>query len=294
MQEEKRDLVLTRLGEDWVLRQAESNNFRMSRNRASLNYYEAVSQPNQQDRSLHIQEVVSMEDLLHEHASHAATRLGTFWYRSQARYLDQHREQCRQTGNQTLGNLQTNVLEWTIKALDFDEAMTVIPHPIAQEGSGILRIYACERLNWVLPRIEFCTLDGKVKRRFEANDFRKIADGLFFPHHAMSHRFMGNRQDTSEFSIRRVSYTNTKLPDDEFALRVPVKTRVRDSRPSMTPAIFSLQDPYQLDNLLSDLGAPSVPASKNSKTRFYLLVTNGVLLLLMTSYWIFRRCRSRS
>lgn len=292
LQNEERSLSLTMFGADWILRHVNSNNFRMSRNLVSLNYYEASSKPGQLDRSLLVQEVKSMEDLIHEHASHAATRLGTVWFQPQSRYMDQHRKQCRQRPSEEIDGRDTHVLEWTVPATDFDEAMIVIPRPIAVEGSGILRIYASEELNWALPRIEYCTLDGVVKRRFNSTDFAEASEGLFFPRRASSERLMGNRQDISEFTVHKVSHVNAQLPEKEFALRVPLKTRVRDARPGMATAIFSLREPGQLDNVLRSIGQSSEYGSSSNRKRLRLLVINIAVVLVCAGYWVFRRCRS--
>ena len=187
---------------------------------------------------------------------------------------------------------RVHFLEWQIKPNQFDEAMIVIPRPIAAARSGVLRVYASERLNWALPRIEYCTSEGHSKRRFSASQFKSIADGVYFPELASSDRYLGNRVQKSRFHVTSVQYVNQPIPAAEFSLRAGIGTRVRDSRPGMATTVFQLQSPEDVDQLEQDLAATPDVLQKMPRHRRLLILGNLIVLFVLFAAWGVRRCRA--
>ena len=292
LQSESRQLNFLMEGNDWLLQANDSPNFRMNRHQESFRYYEATTDRHPRiDRSLRIAGSESLEDLVHEHASHAVVRLGTFWFEPQANFVDQHRRECVYRGTTMIDETRVHLLEWKIKSNQFDEAMIVIPRSIAAARSGVLRVYASEDFNWALPRVEYCTSAGQTKRRFSASQFKQIANGIYFPELASSDRHMGNRVQKSRFHVASIQYVNQRIPASEFSLRAGIGTRVRDARPGMATTVFHLQRPEDVDHLEQDLAAAPDTTQKMPRHRRLLLLGNLIVLFVLLTAWGIRRCR---
>jgi hypothetical protein len=276
-------------GASWIVRHDSSTNFRMQRNEISVSYYELPSEKtNEVFRSLHLEAPVSLQDLIAEHACYAAPRLGSVWFPQQVTFIDRHRAQAVLRGRPQIQGIETVELEWPVTATDFDEALIVIPNPIARDRRGRLRICIAPSLGHALPRIQYVTDDGHSAQVFAASTFEQFGQQLFFPRHVECSTELDNGQDTSTFEIRQVSNVNQSFAPDEFLLQIPQGTRVRDSRPGVPTSIFYLNEQNQIDDLNRALDPGAHPPRPGK--RMWLLVVNSAFLITCLGAYVIKRC----
>ena len=164
--------------------------------------------------------------------------------------------------------------------------MVVVPPSIANDRQGRLRLYVCERLGYVLPRIEYLTGSGQVECTIDARQFTDAGNGLHVPKRtrvdyvdlsASPPHVVGR----SEYRVVRWSRVNEPIDDEILSITVPAGTRIRDSRPDRPPVVFRLDN----DQPLANLQAVTRPAIGKSTSwpslRTICLAINLLLLFLL-------------
>jgi hypothetical protein len=279
---------LTVSGTDWLLRYADSPNLMMKRDAATLRYYETDSPDGKRYRSLHLNAAQSLEDAQGQNTLFTVMRHGSFWYPAQATFVDRERNSARLVDQQTLAGVDTYALQWEVAGPDFDEALIVIPPPIARQRKGYLRIYVAPALGYVLPRIEYRTIDDTVVKRYESSDFIEADRGIFYPRLARCATDHADWSFSTEFRVHSIQHVNQQIPAETFAIRFPAKTRVRDSRPGRPKTVFLLEEPMGIGNLESILTCAS-PRPSWSILRKACLGLNAAAVLSLIVLWVRRQ-----
>ena len=229
---------LTVSGTDWLLRYADSPNLIMKRDAATLRYYETESSAGEKHRSLHFDAAKTLDEAQGDNPLFTVLRHGTFWYPVQAGFVDRGRDTARIVDQQTLAGVDTYALQWEVTGPDFDEALIVIPPQIARERKAYLRIYVAPALGHALPRIEYRTIDNTVAKRYESAEFTEIDHGVFYPRVAQCITDHPHQSFRTEFQVHDIQHVNQQIPSETFDIRIPARTRVRDSRPGLPRTVF--------------------------------------------------------
>lgn len=280
-------------GSDWVIRYGGSRNFRMQRGNAALSFTEIESDDGKQTfRSLYVEEPKALEELINENPFFAAARLGQFLYASQIEFIDRHRQRAVVRGERQAGEYATTELEFPVVATDFHAAMLIIPQGIGRARRGQLRICVAPTLGYALPRIEYVTQEGIVEHEIVADEFVDEGNGIYFPRRAQVRTRSAESEDVVDFVVHEVSGLNLPLHSEGFTMKIPIGTRVSDSRPGVPPTSFEIQNQKQLDELNRALGSPR-PDSTWNRRRLLLTVNSLCFLVCLTIYAI-RRCLQSS
>ena len=280
---------LTVAGNEWILRHGGSPNLMMNREDASVRYYEAKDAQGNRQQSLHITAPLSLEAARGQNLLYTVPRHGTFWYPTQAAFVHQHRDAAQLVEQYESAGAQVAVLQWQISAEDFGEALLVIPPEIAKRRQGLLRVHVAPDLGSALPRIEYCSPDGNVAKRFECSDFVEIEEDLFFPHHTKCITWVADQVAVSEFRLRDIRFVNRSIPDETFAFPVPAQTRVRDARPGFPRTVFQLKTALPFEELETTLAPPRADSSWRPLCAVCLLIN---LLAVFTLLLVWLRKRS--
>jgi hypothetical protein len=276
-------------GRNWALRYDGSSNFGMQRGPVRLSFVEIESAEHKQTfRTLYVEGPRSLEELINASPYHAAPRLGTLWYSAQVEFIDRNRERATLRGTGQLDGHSTVELEWPVAAADFDEAMLIVPESIARAGRGRLRLCVAPELGYALPRIQYVGEAERVEHEVMAGDFVDEGGGVYFPRRVGSTTKVPGGDQINEFVIHQVTNLNTPVPPATFSLKIPLGTRISDSRPGVPAASFELQDQKQLQQLNQALADPD--AAEIWNRRRILLTLNSVCFLVCLTIYAMRRC----
>ena len=195
----------------------------------------------------------------------------------------------RRLALRVIAGIPTVELEWPVRVTDFDEALIVIPGPIARARRGRLRVCVAPELGYAIPSIEYVTDDGRVALSLTTSQYEACDSQVFFPRHAQCMTELDEGQQTSSFTVHRVEYVNQSLPAKEFAMQIPEGTRVRDSRPGVPTSVFYLNNQDQLEDLNRILEPTG--KSRRSSNRIILLAINSLCLMVLLAVYVIHRCR---
>ena len=285
-------LTLSLSGAEWALRYTHSNHVIMNRRDALLRYFETSSATGHQWHSLHLTSPQSQTSMLGSNYAFAASRLGTFWYRSQIQYIQQTKAEWMPS--KQINGYRTIALRWPVSAQDIGAAFVVVPGSITNNFEGYLQVYAAPELGHALARVDYVDHRGQLLRRYDSRDFEEIDGDLFFPWVSRCSTFDGSQSQSFEFHVEKVEFVNQQIPDSDFDIKVPPDTRIRDSRPGFANAAFRLGDQASLkeiDKLLRDTDSSH---SLWSNRRTIFLVINGILALYLSAIWMHRRWAGNS
>jgi hypothetical protein len=288
-EESTNDVQLTVDGANWAMRYDDSKNFRMQRGQAAVSFVEIASaRHNKIFRTLFVAAPTSFQELINEGPHNAAPRLGGFWYSVQVGFIDQHRQQVVVRGERQVDGIATIEMEWPVKGLDFDEAMLIIPDRISRDLRGRLRICVAPQLGYALPRIEYVSENGHVEHEVTATDFVDHGSSIYIPRRGTARTEVANGYEVGSFVIHNVTHLNEPLPPDTFSMKIPLGTRVSDSRPGVPQSTIDLESQDQLEQLNKALGDSD--SASSGRTGRLLLTLNSVCFLICLSIYVMQRC----
>lgn len=272
--------------QDWVFRYDNSPNFLMQRAQASVKFYEATSTATQRtSHTLHIEAPESLRELIQANFMYAGSRLGTFWFLEQAKFVSDARSRVQDAGRELIDGTPTIALKWDVALADFQHALVVLPPEIAADGGGQFVVYTAPELGYVLPRIEYRDRQGTTFVRYESSDFHEDAPGVFFPRVASCTMTQDDGRVVNRFAVRRVDRLNETIDPMAFELDVPQDTYVRDSRPGVPVSIFQLGNQDQVAALSHSIGDLDTADSAPTR-RTLLMVANAAVLLVLVTAWM--------
>jgi len=282
-------LVLSVQGEDWVLRYQGAENFRMTRQQASVTLTSVLDRmTGEPSRTLLVEAPVPLREWMAQEESCRVWRLGAIPWERQLEFLERQRSVLERVGTERIGANDCEVLRCPVDRLDFDSGFVVLPLGLAQEKKGWLRIAVAPDLGFALVRMEYLTASGMSLVQWTSDDFRSVGDDTYFPFRSRLVTKLPRGQRVQEYLVREVTHWNAALPDYTFSLQVPFGTRVRDSRPGVPSTVFTLEDQPQLE-MLNRVLAPDTPESSSPFWRNLILLLNGMGLLCLVIYWVYVR-----
>ena len=166
---------------------------------------------------------------------------GSFWFRRQLQYVEQHVDEFRPIGQTTVNKIPTTVLELAVSAKDHREAFHVYSPSL--ESGGAIRLYVARELGYVLPRIEFRTPSERIVQSYDAIDFKEVAPGIYFPKRVWTAAYAadGASRYRAEF-VTRCELVNQPIPQEDFVVEVPIGTQVQDAREAGSVITFQVRD----------------------------------------------------
>ncbi len=279
-------LVLSVQGEDWVLRHQGAENFRMTRQQASVTLTSVLDRmTGEPSRTLLVEAPVPLREWMAQEESCRVWRLGAMPWQCQLEFLERQRSVLERVGAERIGGVDCEVLRCPVDRMDFDSGFVVLPLGLAQEKKGWLRIAVAPGLGFALVRMEYLTASGKSLLQWTSDDFRPVGDDTYFPFRSRLVTKLPRGQRVQEYLVREVTHWNAALPDYTFSLQVPFGTRVRDSRPGVPSTVFTLEDQPQLE-MLNQVLASDKPEGSSPFWRNLILLLNGMGLLCLVIYWV--------
>ncbi len=282
--------ILSVTGQDWILRQPGVPDFSMHRDDSTTRFYQTTSDRGVY-RAMHMAAPETIDELIGGDYTFAVTRNGTFWYRSQLTFVDKQRTRVERRAGEPIDGQPTVHFRWRVDTHDLDEAIVVLSPAIRKDLACYLDVYAAPNLGYAIPRIDYLTLDGQLARRYQSSDFVEVDSGLFFPKSTRCIAVSDGQRRTTAFQVSSIEHVNQDLPEQEFDVRIPPDTRVRDSRPGSPQVVFHLGDQKGVDDVAQMLGTAG-SKSRHFNFRMACLTANGLLVLLLLFVWIRRQCCS--
>jgi outer membrane lipoprotein-sorting protein len=288
--EETQRYILSLSGEDWILRHPPFPDFIMNFDDSTIHFYQTESEKTGIHRSLQMSAPTTIAELLSRDYSLSAARNGTLWYRPQLDFIDQQRHRVERRDGEVIDGHSTVLLRWRVGARDLDDAIIVVPRKMQEDLAGFLHLYTAPSLAYALPRIDYLTLDGQLARRYESSEFVEVDRNLFFPKWSRCIAYDEGERHSTTFTVSDIEHVNQDLPNEEFKVKVPKGTRVRDSRPGSPQLVFQLGNQKDIDEVTEVVDATN---SKDVRFGFRMacLAANGLLVLLLLTLWIRRQCR---
>jgi len=282
-------LLLSVQGEEWVLRYQGSENFRMTRQQASVAMTSVLDRmTGEPSRTLLVEAPVPLRDWMASEEACRAWRLGALPWERQLEFLERRRGSLELVGEEVVGTIDCVVLKCPVERMEFDDAFVVLPVELAREKKGWLRLAVAPELGFALVRMDYLTSSGQPQLQWTSEDFREVGDDTHFPFRSRIVTGVGRSERVQEYRVHEVSHWNAALPDYTFSLQVPFGTRVRDSRPGVPSTVFVLEEQPQLEMLnrvlAADLPEETIPVWRN-----VVLLLNGMGLLCVVIYWIYVR-----
>ena len=282
-------LVLAMQGEDWVLRYEGAENFRMTRQQASVVLTSVLDRmTGEPSRTLLVEAPVPLREWAAQEEACRVRRLGAVPWEQQLELLERKRSEVELVGEERIGEMNCTVIRCPVERMEFDNGFVVLPLELARERRGWLRMAVAPDVGYSLVRMEYLTSAGKSLLQWTSEDFRLVGDDTYFPYRSRIVTKLARGQRVQEYRVREVSHWNATLPDYTFALQVPFGTRVRDSRPGVPSTVFTLEEQPQLE-ILNRVLTPDVPASPTSFWRNVVLLLNGMGLVCFVIYWVYVR-----
>ncbi|MDG2385440.1 MAG: hypothetical protein P8N76_27460 [Pirellulaceae bacterium] len=278
-------------GNDWALRYPNSPAILMNTRDATFRFYETTTPSGKIYRALHLTPAQSLGAAIGSNYACAAARVGTFWYDKQLDFIDQNRHQAVILTDQRILGIPTTMLEWPVQYSQLGSAFVIVPGQVDKSFAGFLRIFTAPAFGYAIPRMDYVSAEGKLLRRYEANDFVEIGDSLFFPQVARCISFHPHHRTSTTFSIEQIDFVNTDLPKDEFDLQVPGNARVRDSRPGSAHSVFHLEEQSDLEGIHKLIQQDPNQTSALS-FRFLVFAINLLLVTFLIFLWTRQQCDS--
>lgn len=276
-------------GNDWALRYPGSPATLLNTRDTAFRFYQTKAPTGEVYRALHLTGAQSLGNAIGGNYACAAARLGTVWYDKQLEFLQQHRNQVEIKPNQSILGIPTTLLQWTVNFSELGSAFVVVSGQVDQSFTGFLKIFTAPGFGYAIPRIDYVSANGILLRRYEANDFIKVGDAIYFPQTARCISFFENHRETTTFSIDQIQYVNTELPKDDFNLQVPEDSRIRDSRPGAPHSAFQLEKQSDLESIRRLIQQDPNPNPALS-FRFIFFVINLLITTFLIFLWIRQRC----
>ncbi len=277
-------------GDDWALRYPGGENFEICRQGVKFSYA-AIDDPKRKaiHRTMAIEPPQNLIDWIGMSCIGHALRGGALPWEKQVLYIDTHRGEARRLPRESIRDRECEVVEWSVKIMDYDDGLITFPMELAKAEEGRLRLYAAPSLQGALVRVEYRTTEDQVVYQRDHDEFQSVTDQIWFPMHMIDRSLVDGKWWEDEYRVKRVEHVNQKLPDYVFELKVPLGTRIRDERPGMPRVGFELKDPKQMKSLLAKLGSDGLPKPTVSWRRV-LIWLNGFLLVTLMVYWRSTRC----
>ena len=161
-------------------------------------------------------------------SSSRPVRAGTIWFDSTRDFIADRAKEARLVGARDIDGVSTKIVEWTVPADDRRAFAGHYNGPISTGGK--LRLFVAPELGHVLARVEYLDRLGILHGKLDFSGFREIAPGIHFPF-----RIELGRGRVRSYEIKQVENINKEIPEKEFVLAIPSRTKVEDERPKRGP-----------------------------------------------------------
>jgi hypothetical protein len=211
-------------------------------------------------------------------------------------HLVEHWEAAVDRGEELIDGEPCRVWEWSLPGADFS-VLESYSQDLSLTTGMLLRLSVIPAKGYVVRRLDYCTPDGRMTTRFDSEDLREVAPGLWFPwnyYYIRNHVPRGQGYFVEQFTVLDVTGVNEPVPESAFEIQLPAGTMVWDERPDRPRGSFKIGEPGRLstiDQAVLALEPPVVPAPTHG--RWVLLGLNAVAAGLLLTIWLVRRRHAR-
>jgi hypothetical protein len=205
--------------------------------------------------------------------------------------VQDHIAEAQSRGSVEINGAKAQILEWKVPEADlgaFDgfNALT--------EKGGILRVFVLPQLGYVLPRVQCLGPTGQLGKSFDCSDFAECRDGIFIPKKLGKQVYDAHGPGYHErYEITKIESINQAIPDADFVVQLPLGTGVSDRRPGNSQISFNLDEDQGIPEGLNNLLAVNSPSFWGRNWQTAVIVGAGLGLLLIVSYYGFRKGRPK-
>jgi hypothetical protein len=266
---DERTVFLTVDNGQWVLRWPQAANTEMHRKA-----YDATYVPTKQrdGTTLHGLRLTPPEATIEKESvqdqKYQIVRAGTIpWPQMQA-YLDKNREIVLDRGVVVVEGQKTRLLELVVPRSDYSVLNAYNPVLSSEGLLTLLRIYVIPEMGYVVRRLDYCTPEGQMANRYEANNFKEVARGVYFPtdyYYIRNFHDFGNRKGyyTDRFETMKLSDVNRPIPESAFEVSLPAGTEIVDYRTNNDGESFKAAKPFLLSKV-DELTGKSAAGNKEA------------------------------
>jgi len=220
---------------------------------------------------------------------------GTIWHKTTVAYIQRNGDKARLSGTGEVDDVTVDVLEWDVAGADDCDAFYAV-NDLLEDG-GILRLYVAPDLGYALPKIEHVGRSGEVHAVYRSRDFRRVADGVYFPQETSRQtRGVDSRKGfTWKYTFELIEDVNEPIDEKEFIIELPQGTQVADIRkPGQRGVIIRRSaESDMLPTRLPELAGTQHVGSP-SRWRIWLLAVNVVVFLSVLAWFGWRRWKLRA
>lgn len=297
--DDKSSLSLTVSGDEWVVRWEGAPHAEMHREGYDAMYVPTPQPDGSVYRQFRIAEPTSLlSEMAKSDQKFRVLRGGTVPWLKLLRYVEDNRKSVVYQGNVEVDGEDCKLLKLNVPRSDYSVFNSYNPALSGERKSALLKFYILPEKGYVIRRLDYCTPDGRMANRYEANDFRKVADGIFFPwrwYYIRNFSDFGEGKDdyNDQYILTEVSGVNAPVPEAAFELAIPKDTYVTDYRGTDEPVTFQagkVGSLSSIDNLIA-ANAPSPPAPRSFGSRPWLITLN--ILIIVSIVFLFAKRRKQ-
>lgn len=286
----RKPVTLTLSGDEWVVRHSTGNT---AMHRTAM---DALYLQTDQSNGTSLKEcrlTPPLDDMgteLERDFKFRVIRAGTIPTKRILDYLNRRLADARDSGQVKVEGDTARLLEWEVPAADFQELDLWF-----EWKSAKLRLYLLPDMGGAVRRLEYADPDGKWAARYESDNFRKVADAIWFPwnyYFIIDQTQRKNSYYVDQYIVEDVSGVNQPVPESVFDLEIPDGTRVLDARDTKKVVRFTAGAVTRLSQVDGSRDRNEPQPAPAPFSRNILILTNILVILLLCGVALARRIKS--
>lgn len=208
-------------------------------------------------------------------------------------YISENKSAGEVLGSEICNGLTTTVLQWKVPQSHYSSAFKLVFNSFYTADFALLRVYVSTDLGYVVPRLEFASIEGEVTCSFSSSDYQDAGGGIYFPRHSVFEKVEGTPQLRYEYQINSIENVNEPISEGAFEISVPQGTRVRSRLPGRE-AVFSVgESSAGLEEIEKSLGSTDTGnlVARKRWVRNWFLGLNLLFAVLLIAW--FHRQKSK-
>jgi hypothetical protein len=285
-----RTVSLTVAGSEWIVRWPNFANADIHRKDFDATYVPIRQKNGEMLHSFRISDsVASLESEAINSQMYRFIRAGTIPWPLLQEYLVKNRSDATDKGAVEVDGVSTHLIEWKVTKENYKVLQSYNPVLSDKYDATLIKLFVCPKMGYVVKRLDYCTPSGEMANRYEADEFKELAPGVFMPKfyfYIRNFYDFGNKKGyyVDQFELIEASKVNQSIPESAFALELPKGTRVADYRSSKPETHFatgSVVDIAEIDQVINARANVTPDLSKPAYFRKSLIWINLVVLLLI-------------
>ncbi len=285
----RKPVALTLSGDEWVLRHVGGNTV-MHRGVLDARYLHTDQPDGSALRECRLTPpLADMDTELERDFKFRVIRAGTVPTGHIYEYLKRRQSDAHDGGVVMVEGDAARLLEWEVPAADFPGLDLWFDWKAVK-----LRLYLLPEMGGAVRRLDYATLDGKLGARYESNNFRKVADGIWFPwnyYFIVDQTELGRGYAVDQYIVEKVTGVNQDVPESVFDLEIPEGTHILDARDPKKVMRFTAGAVTRLSKVDSSLQRKEAQPAPGRFSRLLLIGMNVAVVALLCGLTLFRRAK---